>query len=435
MTNWRLEDDVPPPLAGNPDFVGQFGRRYAEMATALSHAVDELTALANEGVTISVAIDEVRERADDAIAMTRKVKIRYAGASRTLIQYSNSLSDAQVDANSARNIIITNNPNAGYWRRRERDLEHDLRRDMTNDEIIKDLQEATNRVNQYDQEFLDAIRAYNSAVDARDAAVNTAIAGLDRAAEAAGLNDDFWERIEGAIDAFYDLAQKYLAPLVEILRDVLEVLKKIVDILALIVTILAIFIPVLAPIAAALTVLSLVLGALILLCSLVLFALGKETLGRVIGDAIDLTVGIITAKLGGIKFGSVVGDAVNAGSQIAKEGLKEATSYAIETAALQFAEDTIVEISLGIGASIDMANASTNEMYISDLQGNTPWGAPPTVDQSNFAPSLAENLIETIGGMSPVGNVIFGVEHGISTGQSIITLADNVSNIWVVPAS
>ena len=58
--------------------------------------------------------------------------------------------------------------------------------------------------------------------------------------------------------------------------------------------------PFLAPLAAALTLVSIGLAAAVLLCSLVLFALGRESLGRVLSDTIGLATSVITAKLGGI---------------------------------------------------------------------------------------------------------------------------------------
>lgn len=436
MINWRMENAVPAPIPGNPGLIAEFADRYDRMAEALNQAVEELSNLANEGVSISLAVDEVRDRAQESISTTRKVAVRYQGASQTLNSYQAALSDAISSANGARDTISGNNPMAGYWRRQERELEDQLRLDPSNNTVIDDLKEANRWVTEYDNQYLTAMQTYNSAVQARDNAVNTAIAGLDDAAESAGLNDSFWEGIEGTFDALYDLAQKYLAPLVEILRDVLEILKKIVDILALIVTILAIFIPVLAPLAAALTVISLVLAAAILLCSLVLFALGKETLGRVIGDVIDLAVGVITAKLGGIKFGSVAGDLANSGATIAREGLEEATSYVIQTEAEKFLTDTLVEMGLEFVAAGPSALADTNNMHISEFVdpiGSIPWGGSP-FDMAEFGPSYGENLVDVMIPNNPLVVAEFAFEHCGSIAGSGAELYSNFSQVSAVPA-
>ena len=290
---------VPAALPGTPSTIASFADRYGRMAEALNEAVKELRILANENVSISLAIDEVRSRAEESIDVTSRVALRYEGAGNTLNAYQASLSAAQAKANAARSTISSNNPRAAYWRNEEDRLTREILFNGSDPTLAADLLEASKWVAHYDGEFTDAMAKYHAAEHDRDAAVNLAIAGLNDASEAANLNDNFFEAIEGVFDVLYDFAQKYLAPLIEIIRAAMELVKQIVDILALIVSILAIFIPVLAPLAAALTIISLVLGALILLCSLVLFALGKETIGRVIGDAINFAAGLITAKMGG----------------------------------------------------------------------------------------------------------------------------------------
>ena len=384
MLNWRLENAVPAPLPGNPTLIAQFADRYSRMSEALNQAVEELNNLANEGVSISLAVDEVRDRARDSIDTTRKVAVRYEGAAQTLSSYQDALGDAISSAASARNTINSNNPSAGYWRRRERDLELQRLLDPTNNDLIEDIKEANRWVTEYDNEYLTAIQTYNTAVQTRDNAVNSAIAGLNNAAEQAGLNDDFWERIEGGLDALYDLAQKYLAPLIEMYRELLEFLKQIVDILCLIVSILAIFIPVLAPFAALLTVISLAMSAMILICSLLLFALGKETLGRVLGDIIDLAVGLVTSKLGPLKN-------LGASSSLIKEtgGQVLATQGTI---VLKFMFGAGTEVAAGVGIELlkeagstvavdfasNLAESFANESFTNTMgdwpQGGQPWG-------------------------------------------------------------
>jgi hypothetical protein len=318
MLNWRLENAVPAALPGNPGLIKQFADRYDRMSEALNAAVEELSNLANEGVSISLAVDEVRERAQESIGVTRKVAVRYQGASQTLNSYQDALDDAIQSAAAARNTISTNNPSAGYWRRRERDLELQRLIDPTNNTLIEDLKEANRWVTEYDNEYLSAIQSYNAAVTARDNAVNAAIAGLDSAADRADLNDGFWERIEGAFDALYDLAQKYLAPVLKIIREALEFIKQIVDVLALIVSILAIFIPVLAPLAGALALASILLSVAVLLCSLALFALGKESLGRVLSDVFNVAISVVTS-IGPLRALGGLGQSM---SQIGAGGVK-----------------------------------------------------------------------------------------------------------------
>lgn len=446
MLNWRLENTVPPPMPGNPGLIAQFAQRYDRMADALYEAVDELRALANEGVSISLAIDEVRDRAEDAIGVTRKVAIRYEGASNTLNSYQDALGDAITTSGSARTTIINNNPNAGYWRRREVALRAQLLLDPSNTTLADDLREATDWVREYNDAYQTAITSYNGAAQARDNAVNSAIAGLDDAAQLAGLNDDFWEGIAGAVDAFYDLAQKYLAPIIKILREVFEFIKQIVDVLALIVGILAIFIPVLAPIAGALALASIALSLAILLCSLALFALGKETLGRVLGDVLNLAITVVTS-IGPLRALGGLGTSI---SQIGAGGIKMLGQTAVvhfslafrmggETAlkslgilGLEYAEMVIPEFISEQGETLFDRNLSDTPNWSS--QGD-PWTNPnassPGVD---FA---VDALPDSIGGALSLGldNFVGGfTEPFTNSVDAGIELAGNLTQIGAVPA-
>jgi hypothetical protein len=292
-----MTDPIPAPLSGDPDTIQRFAQNYRDTANALRDAVSSLAELANENVTISLAVDEVREKATDAREATGKVATRYEGAADTYSAYRTSLADAQSRAEQARTAIDANNSSARYWRDRRRQL---IAQSVLapSEEILEDLTEANERVSGFAAEFTAAMAVYNQAVQDKADAVANAIAGLDAAADAAGLNDGFFEAISGALQQLYELAQTYLAPLIEQLREILEFIKSIVDVLSFIVTILAIFIPALGPIALALTVLSIALSAAIFLASVALFALGKESLGRVLSDGIGVVISIVTSKIG-----------------------------------------------------------------------------------------------------------------------------------------
>jgi hypothetical protein len=293
-------DPVPPPLTGNPEVVSRFATSYQRTADALRTAAQELLALSNTQVSIGEAVDAVRAKAQEAHTGITRVATRYEGASRAYSGYEVALADAKSKADRARSLISGNNGDAAYWRERKAELTVKVTLNGGSDaEQVKDLTEATHRVRDYDQDAAGAMTLYNEAVDDKHVAVITAMHALETAAEASKLNDDFFQSLVGAGQELYQLAQKYLAPILKELRSILELIKKIVDILALVFTILALFIPALGPIALALTVVSLALAAAIFLCSLVLFALGKATLGQVVSDGISLVIGIVTSKLGG----------------------------------------------------------------------------------------------------------------------------------------
>ena len=296
------DDPVPVEIPGDPDTVARFASAFKNTAEALRDAARELRSLANENITISLAVDEVREKADEVSSDTGKVAERYQGAGDTFSSYSNALASARDSGNGARNNIRTNNEDARYWRHRERDLRQQVAFGSTDAEVLQDLQEAARRAHHYDSLYSTYVGTYAAAIDDRDAAVTHAVNGLANAEEAAGLNDGLWDGILGDLQQIWELISKYLGPILEILRNVLEIIKKIVDLLALIVSIASLFFPVLAPLAAALTAVSVILGVAIFACSALLFLMGRETLGRVVSDGIGALVGVITSKAGGINI-------------------------------------------------------------------------------------------------------------------------------------
>ncbi|MBG6056295.1 hypothetical protein IWX81_002727 [Salinibacterium sp. CAN_S4] len=295
-----LLDPVPNQLDGEPSIVGAKATVLGATAQALRDAITELRQLASDDVTISDAVDEVRTKADETRTAISKVEDRYQGAADAMHSYTSSLSQAQDRANSARQRITDNNSQAAYWRRRLNSLTDQAHAGESSQELLDDITEAQSRVQDFATEFHSAMSQYHGAETDKSSAVETAISALHSAAQAADIDDGFWDRVGNALENAYEWAQENLAPLIETLRSILEVLKSIVDILALIVSVLSIFLPFLAPLAAALTLVSIALAAMILLSSLLLFALGKESLGRVLGDAIGLVTSVITSKMGGL---------------------------------------------------------------------------------------------------------------------------------------
>ena len=297
-----LLDPIPAPLPGDAATVGAKAADLSATAQALRDAITELKALANDDVIISEAVEEVRVKADDVRTAISKVEDRYQGAATAMYSFKNGLSSAQTRADAARQRVTDNNSDASYWRKRLNALTLQAESGESSKELLDDLLEAKSHVATFATEFTSAMAEYNAAEQDRIAAVDTAIAALQDAADTAGLNDGFWDYVGLGLEVMYEWAQENLTPILEAIRSIAELLKSIVDILSLIVTILAIFLPFLAPLAAALTLASLALSAIILLSSLLLFALGKESLGRVLGDAIGLATSIITSKMGGLKI-------------------------------------------------------------------------------------------------------------------------------------
>jgi hypothetical protein len=294
-----IHDPVPVPLSGNAATVHAKALVMTATADALRTAISELRSLSSDTVTISEAVDELRDKADGVRGDIDKVETRYRGAADAMSSYHTGLGNAQARADRARQRITDNNSDAAYWRRHEEDLKQRVLSGESSQELLDELKDVQRRVEGYADEFLAAMEEYHAAEgDKRDAAA-AAVNALQNAADAANLDDGFWDRVGAVVEVMYEWAQENLGPFIEKLRAVLEIIKGIIDILALIVGVLSLFLPFLAPLATALTLVSVGLAAAILLCSLVLFALGRESLGRVLSDAIGLATSVITSKMGG----------------------------------------------------------------------------------------------------------------------------------------
>lgn len=385
---------VPADIHADPHQVGTAARELSATGQALRDAARRLRTLANDDLTVSLAIDEVRERARDTVTTVDKVAGRYEDAGSALATYRTKLDDALGRLRAARDTVDTNNDNSRYVRHRRWELERELRQGTIDSDGSTELITVTRRSNEYENSSVSAqARATTAREDIRTAAL-VAAAALDDAAETAGLNDGFWDAVGGVFQVVYEWAQENLGPILEIIRDVLKVLKSILDIICLIVTILSIFIPILAPLAAALTAVSLILGGLILLCSLVLFALGRLSAGELLGDAIDFAAGIITSKLGGIKPSSLAGF-TSAGRAAWAAGQEGAQYIALPVGqrALQVAgemsRDALVNTNLNVlGNPFVQGWDATVDFAPRD--GGPAWGdppAPPAFDTSDYDPT------------------------------------------------
>ncbi len=424
------DDPVPDEIPGDPQTVRGFANTFHQTAVALREAAIELRNVANENITISLAIDEVRDRADEVTANTDRVATRYEDAGTTFTRYANSLEDARNQGNGARNQIIANNESGRYWRHRERELRALVRFGNTDPEVLADLQEATLRANSFDGQYGTLIGRYSVASDNFQRAVAAAIQGLNDAEAAAGLNDEWYEALVGDFALAWELISEYLGPVIEILRDVLEIIKQIVDVLALIVAIAAIFFPALAVIATGLAALSAILGVAIFACSALLFLMGRETLGRVLADGIMAVVGVVTAKLGvnGVaqeSLGQMVGAGVTSTRAVASGATSVTLATSLGAEAMEFIATSGLHSVVEAGGEVFSFVAGEGI----DLEiGGMPWGEEP-FDMTGADPTdliLATvnpmtlgtlGMVETIvvdGVMPIVDGVQFLVEAGAS---------------------
>jgi hypothetical protein len=439
---YMCDDPVPSVIPGDPDTVSRFATAFANTADALRDAARELRNLANENITISLAVDEVRGKADEVASDTGKVAERYQGAGDTFSSYASALASARSTGNGARANIISNNEDARYWRHRERDLREQVAYGSTDADVLQDLQDAARRAAHYDGLFTTYIGRYGSAVEDRDQAVTAAINGLADAEEASGLNDGFWDGILGDLQQLWELISKYLGPVLEVLKDALEIIKQIVDIISLIVSILAIFLPVLGPLALALVALSAILAIAIFACSALLFLMGRESLGTLISDGINMVVSVVTARFAGAAslFGAVRGGAATfaqIGAKIANPAsvtiVVNTTAAALGPAAAEFVGDGVVGGSLSAAGTIfSFVGESNVDLQLG--QSSPPWGAPSGGgDASSILPGVMDGA--TLGMASPTVNLVNIVTEGISLDLHSDEFASSWGSIGVVPAT
>lgn len=433
------DDPVPGEIPGDPDRVGDFGRAFLNTAEALRDAVRDLRAVANENITISLAIDEVREQAEQVIGDTSRVAVRYEGAGETFTEYSASLADARSMGNGARSQIIENNIDGRYWRHEERRLRDLVRWGNADPEILQDLQLATQRANYYDGQYSIHIGRYGVAAENFDRAVTRAVGGLITAMEQSGINDEWYEALAGDLQQLWELASKYLGPYIELLREIMEVLKQIVDVLALILTIASFIFPALGPLAAALGALSVLLSIAIFACSAILFLMGRETLGRVLSDGISMVTDVLLSRMGG---GSLIDELADAGTGFTRFGMATRTTLLragnevvptlADYAAGKATEALIGGIVDANLAPIDYAIQSGMDFMIGT---STPWGEPAQGDLGEMFVSMANMpTLGLAGGVADTAG-LFSAETYSGIGESWNEHFDTWGSIGAVPAT
>jgi hypothetical protein len=431
------DDPVPAEIAGDPDTVSRFATAFSNTAEALRDAARELRNLANENITISLAVDEVRTKAGEVAGDTGKVAERYQGAGDTYSSYATALSSARGAGNGARANIITNNEDARYWRHRERDLRDQVMFGSTDPEVLQDLQEAARKAAHYDGLFATYIGRYGAAVEDRDQAVIAAINGLADAEQAAGLNDGFLDGLIGDLQQYWELISKYLGPVLDVIKDALEIIKQIVDIISLIVSILAIFLPFLGPIALGLVALSALLAIAIFACSALLFLMGRQSLGELISDGITMVVSILTAKFAGITSltGAVTAGASRVGALVTNPSsvaiVVNTTKAALAPAASQFLKEGVQGGTLSATGTI-FSFAFESNMDLQLGQSSPPWGAPGG-DSSSILPGVMDGA--TLGATSPTVDLVGFLTEGIQLDLRSDEFASSWGSIGAVPAT
>jgi len=371
---------VPPPLGGDPATITLFATKYGKIAAALVSAADELRSLANSDVSVGKSITAVKERALGAQSDTLKVAAHYSGASSTYATYAVSLRDAQQKAQSARQMILGFEADAMRHQQHHDSLVAEAQTGLASQETADALNLANSQLATFKSDYANAMSVYAGAVEDKRVAVQTAISQLADAAQVAGLVDSVFDVIKEGLHDLYQLAQKYLAPLLVKIRAVLKLIQAVLDTLSFIASFIPIPIVKVVLAAAALAVSSLALQ-----CSIVLFLLGKGTASQIIGDAIDMATSVL----------AVVTPAAKVVGSLMKGALEDAGKDAVKSVATNV-----------LGTDMDSALALTATLPDPFVDSTAPpWGESPvageqTVGSSDFKDELVRDFYKGLPGVN-----------------------------------
>lgn len=335
------------PLPGNPTMLRTMADEHLATAESIGNAASALRLLANRIRTRSLAVDVVRDVADDVSDLIVKAEIRYSGTAQALRTYSFALEAAQSRANGAINASASNQSELSTARYYMADAEERAHRDTPERvQAIEDYGRWKQRVRDLEDQIGAAQGEYaGAAADVNDAA-QIAISAINDAIERSGLNDSILDRMREAWDALCEVWETYIAPILSLIQEIVGFLAELAGFLAFILA----FIPGMQGIAAALLTVALVLHGLSLLLTLVLALSGDRSLG----DIIMATLGVVLATI------PLAGGAANHIAKLASSSIKEIL--------LDIGKDLLIDVAVGdLALDVDQSIAAFNSGDLGDL--------------------------------------------------------------------
>lgn len=195
------------PIEGAPHVVEGHGDTYVNTATAIEEAIELLQKIRDDDVTISKAVDRVRDDAGKVSGEIGKATERYSVTGVALIDYAAELDAAQTAADDA----IERYDNA--------EIQRQAAEDADDDDAVK----------VHEQAKADALGDWEAATGLRDTAADTAAAKINEIITDAEINDSFWDNLKG----FFSEALAWIGDAIEaVLEFLAKVVVAIVSILA-----------------------------------------------------------------------------------------------------------------------------------------------------------------------------------------------------------
>lgn len=277
-------------IDGTPDTIQSRGEHYNAVAAMIEKVVSELGKLAKRQKYRSEALDVIRESSGELSTDLEKVQRRYEKSGPVLVTYAKALRRAQ---NTTVDPLVTDIQQAHHahteaaaaQRTAERDLESlehvwpwedqptssELR--IARNEVSDARTDATAKASTLNELWV----SFESGYDTWENAYDTAVTDLEKAYEASGVDDEWWE-------------------------DLLDGLIAVVTVIAAIAVVVALFVA--APIAAVLLAIATIASVIALAATLTLaFAGSNRVSGWDIAFAIIGVVPFLGAFAKGIRGG------------------------------------------------------------------------------------------------------------------------------------
>ncbi len=380
---------IPDELAGEPDSLRDFAKKYQRISDALKAAASELANLANVDTTVSEAVDQVRTKARGAQADTLLVSEHYGTAAQTYATYATKLSEAQLRANQARAAIAALKGSADRATQTRDAAVDQAKFALPSQQMADELKQANANFAHYEGEYAAEMQRYNHAVSDKAAAVAEAISRLEDAEKASKLSDTWYQAVAAKARDVYDWAKKNLTPWLKAIRALAKVIASIIDVIAM-------FVSVVNPVVGrAIAGISLALNALALLCSLTLYALGEGSIADVIVDTIGLAVSALGVLLPG------------AGKLVGKSLTSAVTNKFVGDLTKDAAKSFVVNV-VGTAVEAIPGSAATSPDATADVTSGS-WkaeAAAPITSPQDAAGAALEDVVSAI----PGADVVFGVD-------------------------
>ncbi|GGM33732.1 hypothetical protein ACFQBY_07350 [Promicromonospora citrea] len=203
-------------LDGEPNTVANKGKKYTELAEAITRSVSTLQQIVDDTNTTAKAMDKTRKLAGEVREDIEKAKERYAYTGEALSTYGAALRTAKAEADPAaqrlrtlRNELETAQAAARTAESNVDDLPDDAS-DADKSGAHRAQTQANNTVAELQRQITAAESDWNNGHNDKNTAARSAISKIEEVVsgdKVNGLKDGFWDHVGAAWDSFYKFAK------------------------------------------------------------------------------------------------------------------------------------------------------------------------------------------------------------------------------------